>query len=44
MVLDFFTILGIVVGIATIHIDENERTRPLRERYECRAAHNGPDL
>jgi adenine phosphoribosyltransferase len=35
---------GSVVGVATIQIDENERTRPLRERYDCRAAYNGPAL
>jgi adenine phosphoribosyltransferase len=35
---------GIVVGVATIQIEENERTRPLRERYDCRAAYNGPAL
>jgi hypothetical protein len=35
---------GIVAGVATIQIEENERTRPLRERYDCRAAYNGPAL
>ena len=35
---------GIVVGVATIQIEENERTQPLRERYDCRAAYNGPAL
>jgi adenine phosphoribosyltransferase len=35
---------GVVVGVATIQIEVNERTRPLRERYDCRAAYNGPAL
>lgn len=26
---------GIIAGIAAIHIDANERTRPLAERYRC---------
>ena len=26
---------GVIAGIATIHIDANERTRPLTERYPC---------
>ena len=26
---------GVIAGIATIHIDANERTRPLTQRYPC---------
>ena len=26
---------GVIAGIATIHVDANERTRPLTERYSC---------
>jgi adenine phosphoribosyltransferase len=26
---------GMIVGVATIHVDANERTQPLRDRYPC---------
>jgi adenine phosphoribosyltransferase len=33
---------GVIVGIASLHIDDNEQTEPLRTRYHCMQV--APDL
>ena len=33
---------GVIAGIASLHIDDNEQTEPLRARYHC--VHAAPDI